>query len=90
MSNNQLTNMTNFREVSPDFSLFNEDMSKNIGRKVKYLGSSMGSIGKTGIFKIVGIQKNWCDEACYRVECISENFKDTFGSCMSPSEIQFC
>lgn len=68
---------------------FDKKMAKNIGRRVIYKNwkPSMGTLARDHTFTIVGIQKDYAGNLCYRVTC--NGFKDTFGRCANPKEIEF-
>lgn len=66
-----------------------ENLQKEIGRDVRYLSwtERMGTITRDHTFKIVGVQKDWKGEPCWRVLC--NHGTDTFGRVAQPSEVEF-
>lgn len=67
------------------------EMEKNIGRQIRFnydpADSRFGTIHRDYTFTIVGVQKNYRGELCYRVSC--DGFEDRFGSVASIGEFGF-
>lgn len=65
------------------------EMEKNIGRQIKYINwtPSMGTLARDNTFTIIGVQKNYKGEKCYRVMC--DGYNDTFGRVAKPDSFEF-
>lgn len=69
----------------------NTEMEKNIGRTIRMKSekwnSSYGLMAKESTYTIIGIQKDYKGDLCYRASCNS--FNDTFGRPFNPEDIEF-
>lgn len=70
------------------------EMEKNIGRHVRFTGPwnakrkrELGLKAYYFSFTVVGVQRNYKGDLCYRVLC--DGYADTFGCCASADEIRF-
>lgn len=80
--------MTQFNEIFTHVAVEQTD-DENIGRKFKYttVESSDGLVHREGVFQIIGTQKDYKGDFCYRVKMIEykgEAFEDNFGSVFNP------
>ena len=72
-------------------SAYDIEMEKNIGRQIRFQYDSnqsrFGTIHRDYTFTIVGVQKDYKGDLCYRVTC--DGFEDRFGSVASIGEFDF-
>lgn len=76
---------------SNGFKASNEEMEKNIGRiihmKPEKWNESYGLMVKESTYTVIGIQKDYKGDLCYRATCNS--FNDRFGRPFNPEDIEF-
>lgn len=76
---------------SNGFKASNEEMEKNIGRiirmKPEKWTESYGLMVKESTYTVIGIQKDYKGDLCYRATCNA--FNDTFGRPFNPEDIEF-
>lgn len=76
---------------SNGFKASNEEMEKNIGRiirmKPEKWTESYGLMVKESTYTVIGIQKDYKGDLCYRAICNA--FNDTFGRPFNPEDIEF-
>jgi hypothetical protein len=78
------------------FHTTNSEMKKNIDRTFKFKPglTGKGLIAEVATYEIVGLQKNYRGEDCYRAMYLpviieGEKFIDNWGCCAHPDDIQF-
>lgn len=81
-----LTNMATFNAMFPQLACTDKH-SEKIGQLVMFANPepSDGAMHKDGVFQIVGLQKDWRGNLCFRVRCVQFQGKphsDTFGTVM--------
>jgi hypothetical protein len=79
--------MTVLRSARPDLAVNWHPLQKMIGKIVRFKGrlETDGQIHREGIFKIVGVQRDYRRHYCFRVACINfkgQPYRDNFGQVM--------